>query len=82
VNLEYPANGEIGKGDKQRGKHGTKAVIESLGVLLLVGCKRIKSAFIRDTVLTKLFGYFQRDPTTQAKGRKLNYLKAPLWMKE
>ena len=60
MNPEYPVNGETRKGDRQRGKQSTKAVIESLGVLLLVGCKRIKSAFIRDTVLTKLFGYFQQ----------------------
>jgi len=63
VNLEYPANGETGKGARQRGKQGTKAVIVSLGVLLHVGHPplqlQIKSAFIRDTILTKLFGYFQ-----------------------
>ena len=64
MNLEYPANGETGKGDRQRGKQGTKAVTESLGMLLLEGRlplqSWIKSAFIRDIILTKLFGYFQQ----------------------
>ena len=54
--------GKRGRGGRQRGKQGTKAVIKSLGVLLLVGRpplqSQIKSAFIRDTILTKLFGYF------------------------
>ena len=51
----------IGKGGHKVQK--TEAVIESFGVLLLVGRpplqSQIKSAFIRDTILTKLFGYFQ-----------------------
>ena len=64
MNLEYPANGETGEGIGKGGKQGTKAVTVYLGALLLVGGpplqSQIKFAFIGDTVLTKLFGYFQQ----------------------
>lgn len=56
----------MGKQGRGIGKGGNKVenLSESFGVFLLVGCppsqSRIKSAFIRDTILTKLFGYFQK----------------------